>query len=198
VRLAFTLAEARRLFLIVRGPAPSCDVAGVIPVRGHRGANTVDFSGRAEGRNLPAGNYSLSLSNVRHASPGATATLVRVVSKRRSVPARPGALRPDCTAAAQALAAGALLPLLRGEDAAPGDTSSPSGRRDSLTSVPPATSDQQHDVLGVALPGPGLDSGTSSEGLASLISIAILALIGAILLTTAALVTRFLRGSWNP
>jgi hypothetical protein len=32
----------------------------------------------------------------------------------------------------------------------------------------------------------------------SLITIGILTLIGAILLTTVALVTRFLRGSWNP
>ena len=36
VRLRFSLPAAGRLFLIVRGPAPSCRVAGVVPLRGRR------------------------------------------------------------------------------------------------------------------------------------------------------------------
>ena len=53
-------------------------------------------------------------------------------------------------------------------------------------------------MLGVATPGAGLDSGASAEGLGWLVAIFVLALIGAIFLTTVALVTRFFRGSWNP
>ena len=53
-------------------------------------------------------------------------------------------------------------------------------------------------MLGVATPGAGLDSGSSADRLESLIPIAILTLIGAILLTAVALVTRFFRGTWNP
>ena len=53
-------------------------------------------------------------------------------------------------------------------------------------------------MLGVATPGAGLDSGSTAEDFGRLVAIVVLALIGAILLTTVALVTRFFRGSWNP
>jgi hypothetical protein len=200
VRLAFKLSEPQRLFLIVRGPAPSCNVAGVIPLRGHKGTNKVNFAGRADGRNLRPGVYGLSLSAVRRPSGAAPMTFVEVVSKRRSVPAKAGARRPTCTDA-QALAAVPAFRLLRREGAAPTPRTAKApaaAPRDALASAPPANSDQQHDVLGAAIPGPGLDSGPSAEGLDRLIMIGILTVIGAILLTALALVTRFLRGSWNP
>jgi hypothetical protein len=197
VRLAFTLSKAQQLFLIVRGPVPSCAVVGVIPVRGHRGVNKLTFAGRAGGRNLRPGSYLLSLSTVRQPLAAAPTTLVRVVSKRRSIPAKPGAERPTC-ADAQAAATGPFFRLLRREGTGTGPAEAPAGRGGLVSSVPPANSDQQHDVLGVATPGAGLDSGASADSLESLITIGILTLIGAILLTTVALVTRFLRGSWNP
>jgi hypothetical protein len=50
----------------------------------------------------------------------------------------------------------------------------------------------------MATPSGGLDSGSTADSLQSLITIGVLTLIGAILLTTVALVTRFLRGTWNP
>jgi hypothetical protein len=54
-------------------------------------------------------------------------------------------------------------------------------------------------VLGVATPNGGLlDSGSAADSLQALITLGILALIGAILATTVALVTRFFRGTWNP
>jgi hypothetical protein len=198
VRLEFRLSEPKRLFLIVRGPAPSCDVAGVIPVRGRSGANKVVFAGRAGGRALPAGTYALSLSPVRRPAPGAPATYVEVVSKRRSVPARADALRPDCVDP-QALAAYSAAGLLRREDTGAGRGALPGSRGDILASVPPGASDDQHDVLGAAIPGSGPDSGGVSDGLIeSLLSIGVLTLVGAMLLATVALVTRFVRGSWNP
>jgi hypothetical protein len=197
VRLAFTLSKAQRLFLIVRGPTPSCEVVGVIPVRGHRGVNKLTFAGRAEGRNLSPGSYILSLSTVRQPLPNAPTTLVKVVSKRRSVPAKPGTEMPSC-ADAQA-ATGPFFRLLRGEGAAAGPTETSTGRKGGLvTSVPPANSDQQHDVLGVATPNGGFGSGSSTDILESLVTIGVLMLVGAILLTTVGLVTRFFRGTWNP
>jgi hypothetical protein len=201
VRLKFKLLAAERLFLIVRGPAPSCNVVGVIPLRGHKGANTVDFAGRAEGRDLRPGGYLLSLSSVRRPAVDAPTSFVQVVSKRRSVPAKAGARRPTCSEA-QTLAAVPAFRLLRREgsdDTGPSSAKAPTTvPRNAPTPVPPANSDQQHDVLGVAIPGPSLGSGPSADGLERLISIVILTLIGAILLTTVALVGRFLRGTWNP
>jgi hypothetical protein len=196
VRLAFTLSRAQRLFLIVRGPAPSCKVVGVIAVRGHRGVNKLTFAGRAGGRNLRPGSYLLSLSTVRQPLPAAPTTLVNVVSKRRSVPAKPGAERPTCSDA-QPSATGPFFRLLRREGTAAEPAEVPA-RADAVNSIPPASSDQQHDVLGVATPRGGLDSGSSADSLEALITIGILALIGAILATTVALVTRFFRGTWNP
>jgi hypothetical protein len=196
VRLAFTLTKAQRLFLIVRGPVPSCQVVGVIPVRGHRGVNKLTFAGRAGGRNLRPGSYLLSLSTVRQPSPNAPTTLVKVVSKRRSVPANPGAEKPTC-ADAQASATGPFFRLLRREGLAGGSAEVPA-RGNAGNSIPPASRDQKHDVLGVATPSEGLDSGSTADSLQSLITIGVLTLIGAILLTTVALVTRFLRGTWNP
>ena len=195
MRLAFTLTKAQRLFLIIRGPAPSCQVVGVIPVRGRRGVNKLTFAGRADGRNLRPGSYLLSLSTVRQPSPTAPTTLVQVVSKRRSIPAEPGADKPTC-ADAQASAAGPFFRILRRAGTAAGPAEAPS-RAHAVNSVRRAKSDPEHDVLGVATPG-WLDSGSSASSLESLITIGILTLIGAILLTAVALVTRFLRGTWNP
>jgi hypothetical protein len=196
VRLAFTLTKAQRLFLIVRGPVPSCQVVGVIPVRGHRGVNKLTFAGRAGGRNLRPGSYLLSLSTARQPAPNAPTTLVKVVSKRRSVPAKPGAEKPTC-ADAQTSATGPYFRLLRREGTAAGSAEVPA-RGNAGNSIPPASSDQKHDVLGVATPSGGLDSGSTADSLQSLITIGVLTLIGAILLATGALVTRFLRGTWNP
>jgi hypothetical protein len=172
-------------------------VVGVIPVRGHRGVNKLTFAGRAEGRNLRPGSYLLSLSTVRQPLPSAPTTLVKVVSKRRSVPAKPGEAKPTCTEA-RTSGIGTFYALVsRGGTNGDGSGAS-AGRSDAVSAIPPANSDGKHDVLGVATPGAGLDSGSTAEGLGRLVAIFVLALIGAILLTTVALVTRFFRGSWNP
>lgn len=192
MRLAFTLSKAERLFLIIRGPAPSCEVVGVIALRGHKGINKVNFAGRAKGRNLRPGGYLLSLSRVRQPSADAPTTFVHVVSKRRSVPAKAGSKKPTC-ADERAFTAGPGFRLLRREGPT---TGLPAAKANA--SVPPARSDQQDDVLGVASPLPGFDSGSAAEGLETLFRIGILALIGAILLTAGTLVTRFFRGTWNP
>ena len=188
VQLAFRLAKAGRTFLIVRGPAPSCRVAGYIPVRGRKGANTIYFAGRVHGRRLEPGVYLISLSPNRRLAPGAATEYVRVVSPRRSIP----------------------LPMRRGSRRAARPPSSPASRRRGLSSprrrlrnraahvagvaVPPPTGDENDDGA-AGLPGSGV-LGVADEK--PFLAAAVLTLVAGLLIAMLALVTRFLRGSWNP
>jgi len=54
--------------LVLRGPSPSCSIAGVQTVTGRRGVNRVHFSGRLQGRPLPPGIYLITIEAVRPAS----------------------------------------------------------------------------------------------------------------------------------
>jgi hypothetical protein len=66
------------------------------------------------------------------------------------------------------------------------------------TSAPVLNDEEQHDIMGVAIPDVQFDPRDSGTWLAALVTIGILALLGAILLSTITLVTRFVRGTWNP
>ena len=198
VRLAFTLPRAGRIFLVVRGPAPSCRLAGVIPVRGRRGANTVYFAGRVHGRRLEPGLYLISLSPTRRVDADAPAELVRVESRTRSVPAPDSAPRPDCS-----------VTEVPGE--VPGESTARTFVREAPNSPTPPTvrpaaplrpplqnddADGGEDDSAGFLPIPAaLDPDTGAEAFAA---VAIVTLVGALLLAMVALVTRFVRGSWNP
>ena len=59
-RITFTLNRPGRVLFVVRGPAPSCGVAGRFSVRGDRGVNHVRFTGRVGRRNLPYGTYRVT------------------------------------------------------------------------------------------------------------------------------------------
>jgi hypothetical protein len=59
-RITFTLSRPGRVLFVVRGPAPSCQVAGRFAVRGERGVNHVRFSGRVGRRELPFGTYRVT------------------------------------------------------------------------------------------------------------------------------------------
>jgi hypothetical protein len=203
VRLQFSLARTQRLFLLVRGPAPSCRVAGVVPIRARRGHNVVRFSGRVRGRLLEPGIYLLTLSSNRVLPVGAPAEAVRVVSPRRTVPLPDAARRPSCSPA-QALASDPVARLLLREDAAGAATATPTatepGPRPEAPLRPPLNvvrlaperelPDVAPDAGAIAPPGDG-----TFESVAGL---AVLGLVGALLVAMLALVTRFLRGSWNP
>ena len=164
----------------------------MIPVRGEKGRNRFDFAGRAGGRNLRPGNYVLSLSSRRQPSGDGPTTLVEVVSVRRSVPASAGSQRPTCSASAVQYAS-PTIPLQRDDsgDGAAGDANA-------QTSAPLLNDEEQHDILGVAIPDVQFDPRDSGTWLAAIITIGLLALIGAVLLWTITLVTRFVRGTWNP
>lgn len=97
VRLEFALPKAQPLFLIVRGPAPSCRVVGVVPIRGQAGENVVRFAGRVRERVLDPGVYLLTISPTRHLVPTAESEPVRVVSPRRTVPLPESQRGPTCS-----------------------------------------------------------------------------------------------------
>jgi hypothetical protein len=59
-RITFTLSRPGRVLFVVRGPAPSCRVAGRFSVRGDRGVNHVRFTGRVGRRELPDGTYRVT------------------------------------------------------------------------------------------------------------------------------------------
>ena len=59
-RITFTLNRPGRVLFVVRGPAPSCRVAGRFSVRGDRGVNHVRFTGRVGRRSLPYGTYRVT------------------------------------------------------------------------------------------------------------------------------------------
>jgi hypothetical protein len=192
VRLAFTLAKAGRIFLVVRGPAPSCRVAGVIPVRGRRGANTVYFAGRVHGRHLEPGLYLISLSPRPRVDADAPAELVRVVSGTRSVPAPDSVPRPACSTAETPGETAARI-LVRETPPTPPTVRPAAPLRPPLQGSAPEDGDD--DSAGF-LPIPAaLEPDTGTEAVAA---IALVMLVGALLLAMVALVTRFVRGSWNP
>ena len=203
MRLRFQLTRAGRLFLVVRGPVPSCRVSAAIPVRGRKGLNTVDFAGRAAGRVLSPGTYALSLSTERRPPVGTPETLVKVVSRTRTVPAEYGRA-PACATRAALAERPSYTPLDREAGTAAAVAERQSARnapsqehRTEPTSLPPVDGEDQHDVLGIAIPAP-FDGDGPSGPLETLISIAILTLVGALLLTMVTFVTRFFRGTWNP
>ena len=198
VRLTFTLPKAKRVFLILRGPAPSCRVAGVIPVRGRKGANTVNFAGRVHGRALRPGVYLITISPTRRLAPEAPPEYVRVVSPRRSVPLADAARKPSCSDA-QAPAAAAVAPsgrILLGE---------PPAATAKLAGLPIVSlggsvpSDDDSGVLPGIFPSPDeIGTAARDSDFAALATFAVLGFLGALLLWMLALVARFLRGSWNP
>lgn len=197
VRLAFVLPKADRIFLIVRGPAPSCQVAGYIPVRGHKGANTVFFAGRVHGRRLEPGVYLVSLSTTRRLDPAAATEYVRVVSRRSSVPLPERAHEPSCSDVAGASTSDAIertvLAQAQQKTSKPRPTASLAG-----TAVVSPTGDENDDGAS-GLPDAGvLGAATNGADEHPFVAIAVLTIVGALLLTMLALVTRFLRGSWNP
>ena len=197
VRLAFLLPKADRLFVIVRGPAPSCRIAGYIPVRGHKGANTVFFAGRVHGRRLEPGVYLLSLSTNRRLDPAAATEYVRVVSRRRSIPLPEQAQKPTCSDVAGASTSDAIeRTVLAGAEA---KTSKPRPTASLAGTAAGSPSGDENDDGASGLPDSGvLGAATDVADEQPFVAIAVLTIVGALLLTMLVLVTRFLRGSWNP
>ena len=198
VRLAFLLPKADRLFVIVRGPAPSCRIAGYIPVRGRKGANTVFFSGRVHGRRLEPGVYLLSLSTNRRLDPAAATEYVRVVSRRRSVPLPERTPKPSCSDVAGASTSDAIERTVLAE-AVREDVEAATHRKPRRRGGrKPDGRRERRRRLGPSGFGRARRSDVRCADEQPFVAIAVLTIVGALLLTMLVLVTRFLRGSWNP
>jgi hypothetical protein len=168
-------------------------------VRGRKGANTVFFSGRVHGRRLEPGVYLLSLSTNRHLDPRAATEYVRVVSRRRSVPLPEHAQKPSCSDVAGASTSDTIERAVLAEAGSKTSKSKPrptAGLADAAAASP--TGDENSDGAS-GLPESGvLGAATDDADEQPFVAIAVLTIVGALLLTMLVLVTRFLRGSWNP
>lgn len=205
VRLEFTLPEAKRVFLIVRGPSPSCQIVGVIPFRGRKGENAATFAGRVRGRALEPGIYLLTISPQRRPTAGAQTEYASVASPRRTVPLPESARKPTCTLA-QTLAASPTARLLSNEPplatpsvptSRPADPSEP--LRPPLTATPQTSGpgDDDGGVLG-AIPSPGAIGSAPESAGEAIATLVVLLVTGLMLIGMLGLVARFMRGTWNP
>ena len=201
VRLEFSLPKAERIFVIVRGPSPSCRIAGYIPIRGRKGPNTVAFAGRVHGRRLEPGVYLISLSPNRRLVPGAPTEYVQVVSPRRSIPLPDSARRPSCREAS-ALATDATARILIAEAVPPPATPTV---RPTLRPIPPrppahqgAPKDDDEEEAAGFIPYSGVLGAATGEGAEEpFVAFAMLTIMAAFLIAILMLVTRLLRGTRN-
>jgi hypothetical protein len=195
-RLRFTLPEARRVFLIVRGPLPSCRVVGTMPLRAHAGRNTFHFRGRVRKHVLAPGDYLITISSIRRPRPGDPVAAVRVVSQRRAVPLE----RPVASGACTAQPLSRFVALVTESETLAGGTGDVPRRLRGSVFLPPLPSfgdDVEPEPLGVAPPF-GSVPGGDTELLDSFAAFAVLAFVGVLLGLLVTFVARFLAGSWDP
>lgn len=157
------------------------------------------------GRRLEPGVYLISLSSTRRPVPGAPTEYVRVVSPRRSVPLPDSAPKPSCRESlllAYPGTARILLAETKRPVATPAGlatTPLPSSSGGAAAGGAGGSDEEGAGLSSGVLPDVGPLGGDATEsGLGAFAAIAALAVVGALLLAMLALVTRFLRGSWNP
>jgi hypothetical protein len=189
--LFFRLGRRAKVELVVRGPSPSCAVAGKQLVRGHRGLNRVHFSGRLRGHRLAPGVYTIAVVAVRGGARRRVGTIgIEIVSPQRrlSTAERSASVGAFCASRPSASLASLVLPL--GGTARGGlATGSARDRKPRDTGVLGA------EILPrISLPHASLPNGR----LGTVLAATIFGLIGLAAATLLVYVTRFLRGTWNP
>jgi hypothetical protein len=194
-KISFRLKRAAKIVLVVRGPRPSCAVAGTKAVRGRPGMNRVPFSGRFHHRPLAPGTYTITVFAVRGSSRRELGTIpVQVVppGKVRNRGGRPPAVAPCPTGAnGPSSSLGLALPAA----IVSGTNPPPSASNDRHPLKPPNVK-PPGGILGTGLRPPHIDL-PPSHGFSwmSLLLLAALALpAGLIVVYT----VRFMRGSWSP
>lgn len=191
--------KAQRVFLIVRGPAPSCRIVGVVPFRARKGENSLDFAGRVRGRLLERGVYLLTISSTRRLRDGAPTEYARVASPRRTVPLPDNARKPTCSTE-QTLAADSTARFLGSEPAttAQAQAGPTAPLRPPLQVGRPGTPDESDDPFG-PIPSPG-EIGTAARESAgeALATITVLIVVGLLFVAMLGFAARFMRGTWNP
>jgi hypothetical protein len=182
------------MFVVVRGPLPSCRVVGTMPLRARAGRNTFDFRGRVRNHALEPGDYLVTISPVRRPRPDDPVTAVRVVSQRRSVPLDVSVAKTACTERPLSR----FVALVTGAEAGspPGGFGADRMRGSTFLPPLPPGGDDEPQPLGAApfSPLPGGDT----ELFDSFAAFAVLAIVGALLGLLVTLVARFLAGDWNP
>lgn len=194
VRLAFTLAGPRPLFLVVRGPEPSCAVVGALPIRGRAGENVVRFAGRIRTRVLEPGVYVLTVAPDRRAAPGADSQRVRVVSPRRTVPLDESLPERACAPAATTTAFRTAL-LLRTEATRSARERATTPPRPSAPLRPPTTVPAEEGGGFPPLIRAPLVPGGDTGGVELVATFGAFALVLALLFGLLSLATRLIRGN---
>ena len=188
-RLRFSVATAGRVFLVVRGPLPSCRVLGWVPLRARSGENSFDFKGRLRSHALAPGDYLVNVSTSRLPRQDDVVAAVRVVSERRVVPLRRSVAEAACVA--QPLSRFVAAVLGSGGPTAGGSGSDSAGGSLFLPPLPPFD-DGGPEGLGAV---PPLDAGAGGdEESYSFAAFAILTIMGAFLGALVTLVARSLGG----
>ena len=190
-RITFTLNAPGRVVFVVRGPAPSCQVAARFRVRGRRGANEVRFTGRVGRRNLPQGTYRIT-ARAPGRAPSRPIVVVIGESGDRD------AFACSRAAAAVEIASG-LGTFDNGSGGSNGSSVSAAGRApdEGQAAKPkkdggvlPAVSNRLRELPG-ALPRPSIPSASSPHRVIGLAALALLILSG---LALVVYVLRFIRG----
>jgi hypothetical protein len=176
----------------VRGPSPSCAVAGKQLVRGHPGLNRVHFSGRLRGHRLAPGTYTIAVVAVRDGARRRVGTIgIEIVSPQRrlSKAERKAPVGAFCASRPRAILASLVLPLggtARGGLATGGSAPDRKPRDTGVlgAEIPPR----------ISLPHASLPNGP----LGTVLAVLIFGLIGLASATLLVYVARFLRGTWDP
>ena len=175
--ISFELSRPARLVLAVRGPGPTCKLAGSIGIAANRGLNLFPFDGLIRNRPLRPGTYKVTI-RAKEAVKDLARTFVTIVAPGVPVKAR---VRPKCTeptplghgletSTLPPFAVGALTDTLiasrgddtaatgsnaAGEKATPAPTSGTLGDREEGVRFPPVpplpTSDELERVLAILL-----------------------------------------------
>jgi hypothetical protein len=189
VRIEFTLDAPQRLFLVVRGPSPSCRTVGVVAIRGRAGENAVRFAGRVGDRRLDPGVYLLTLSDTRSVEPGAEAEAVRVVSPRRTVPLTASEREPTCASRAES---GVLTHLPSSDRRSPDRAEAAPEARPAAPLRPPVNVPHTAGQPG-ALPA-AIVADAATSVVEFVVTFGVFALVGTLLLVLLAMATRLISG----
>lgn len=187
-RITFTLDRPGRVVFVVRGPAPSCEVAGRFSVRGDRGVNHVRFTGRVGRRHLPFGIYRVT-ARTRGGAP--SRPVLVAVGERRVTNGFACASRAPADPFAEILGTfGDSSPSTRAEPRK--SATSAAGEKERDSGVLPAVSERLRRVP-EALPELAVPGG--SDGPSSLLGFGALILLVLSGLALVLYFVRFLRGA---
>jgi hypothetical protein len=183
--------RAAKIILVVRGPRPSCAVAGKTTVHGRRGLNRVPFSGRFHHRPLAPGTYTITVVAVRGSSRRELGTIpIQVVppGRVRNHDSSPPAVAPCSRTGPSSSSVLALAAAIVQSTGPPGTA----GPRDEHALRPPSVK-PSGGILGTGVRPPHIDIPPSGgfDWLSLLLGAALASLI-------VTYTVRFLRGSWSP